>query len=315
MAGGGGSLDEIFKKKIVLLGDAAVGKSSLVQRFVQGFFDDRYIATIGTNVNRKTVEFERLGAGKVRMEFIIWDVLGQKGFERVKTQAYRGAEGALLVCDLSRPATIDSLRSWAAAMTPVSGQVPMIILANKLDLVEPDDKHIHKAAEVARSMGHRHFLTSAKSGVNVEEAFRALGRAIYSGQKETVVGAVPKLNPKVVADIVMDSFCELHGGYEMAMPLVQKAFTEALVDVTDIKSEGLRQVVKVLERRADLAPHELEAYRSFINELERQLREGTALGEEAELPEDRKEALTSFLVDAAQHGDFDLERAWIFDEK
>ena len=91
-----------ISKKICLLGDFAVGKTSLVQRFVYALFDDKYISTIGVKVSRKTVVLPREDE-VVELTLMLWDLAGSEEFGRVRASYLRGAVGAVLVCDVTRP--------------------------------------------------------------------------------------------------------------------------------------------------------------------------------------------------------------------
>ena len=307
-------LRETYKKKIVLLGDAAVGKTSLMRRFVEGTFDEKYVITIGANVMRKSIEYDDLHQSLIRMELIIWDVLGQEGFERVKNQAYRGAEGAFLVCDLTRPATIKNTLVWADAVRSIAGHLPMILLGNKMDLIDESSDSLRILEETAHSLSVKHYLTSAKTGVNVEEAFRSLGREMYLRTVTTRVGPVPRLNAKIVADVIIDTFCVLHGGYEEAMPVIHGAFAEKNIDIRNLTIDSLKELVSTLESKVPLHDHERECYDSFLKELERQIQKGISLPEGEILPSPAKEELTQHLKKAIETGKIDLLDAWVLKE-
>jgi small GTP-binding protein len=110
---------------------------------------------------------------------MIWDVLGQKTQKALHSTYYAGANGALLVCDLTRPETFEHLKQWAADLLEVSGEIPVIILGNKCDLemkIDPLDLE-----DFAATLGCSVMLTSAKSGQNVQEAFQALGELVMEG--------------------------------------------------------------------------------------------------------------------------------------
>ncbi|RLC60203.1 MAG: GTP-binding protein, partial [Chloroflexota bacterium] len=92
-------------KKVCLLGDLAVGKTSLVSRFVYNLFDDKYVSTIGVKVSRKTVIIPRAG-DIVELTMMLWNLAGNEEFDRVRASYLRGAAGAVLVCDLTRPETL-----------------------------------------------------------------------------------------------------------------------------------------------------------------------------------------------------------------
>src|SRR5512136_1817914 len=115
--------------KLCLLGDGAVGKTSLVRRYVFDVFDDKYLMSFGTKVTKKSYR-----VGEVDLDLMIWDILGQKSQEALHAAYYRGAAGALAVCDFTRPETMKNLKSWLGSFRSVVGDMPVIILGNKSDL-------------------------------------------------------------------------------------------------------------------------------------------------------------------------------------
>ncbi|HNU36007.1 MAG TPA: Rab family GTPase [Methanomassiliicoccales archaeon] len=163
-----------FVKKICLLGDGEVGKTSLIRRYVLDIFDDQYIQTFGAKMSKKVLDLE-----DVDLQLNIWDVLGQKTYKTLHSSYYIGANGALLVCDMTRPETFEHLKQWSADLLEVSGEIPVIILGNKCDLemkIDPLDLE-----DFAATLGCSTMLTSAKTGQNVEEAFLALGHRLMEG--------------------------------------------------------------------------------------------------------------------------------------
>jgi len=167
-----------IKSKICLVGEVAVGKTSLVKRFVLDTFDDRYVATVGTKVTKKTVPVTWRG-GPAMMDIMVWDIMGEKGFRALLKEAYfEGCQGVLAVCDVTRKDTLHDLNNWIQLTKKQVGNVPIVFLGNKVDL---QDRVVVGPDEVAR-LGGIHsapfFLTSAKTGQNVEGAFRALATAI-----------------------------------------------------------------------------------------------------------------------------------------
>ena len=172
-----------ISKKVCLLGDYAVGKTSLVRRFVYDLFDDKYISTIGVKVSRKVIAVPR-GDGVVELTVMLWDLAGSKEFDRMRASYLRGSAGAVVICDLTRPETLDSLRRYVGELRTVSPEAHLILAANKRDLVEPslpeglrtlDPEQVK--AEAAR-LGVPYYLTSAKTGDEIEELFRRLGRLL-----------------------------------------------------------------------------------------------------------------------------------------
>ena len=166
------------KAKVCLVGDVAVGKTSLIKRYVQDQFDDRYIATVGTKVTKKTVDLLWKGSPAM-LDMMVWDIMGEKGFRALLRDAYfEGSHGVIAVCDLTRKDTFYDLNNWVQMIRKQVGNVPIVFLGNKMDLKE---RLVVTEEELAR-MGAIHnaptFLASAKSGAGVNEAFKALADAI-----------------------------------------------------------------------------------------------------------------------------------------
>lgn len=173
----------VISKKICLLGDFAVGKTSLVRRFVYDLFDDKYISTIGVKVSRKVVTLPR-GDDVLELAMMLWDLAGGEEFDRVRTSYLRGAAGAVVVCDLTRPETLDSLKTYADDLWAVSPGAYVIVAANKHDLAGtlPSEGQPWLASEqveaAAAHLGAAWHFTSAKTGEGVEDLFRHLGRLL-----------------------------------------------------------------------------------------------------------------------------------------
>lgn len=170
----------LLNKKICLLGDAAVGKTSLVRRFVYNLFDDKYLSTIGVKVSRKIVAVPRAD-GVVELTMMLWDLAGSEEFDRVRSSYLRGAAGAILVCDLTRPETVDSLRVYAASLSKVNPNAQVLILgANKYDLVDRQVLDLAQIERVAADLNASYYLVSAKTGHEVDNLFRHLGRLLVA---------------------------------------------------------------------------------------------------------------------------------------
>lgn len=170
-----------YVKKVCLIGDPAVGKTSLTRRFVLDKYNDSYISTIGAKVMKKEVEMG--DEEDTQVTLMIWDVMGHKHFRIIESVAFEHVKGALIICDLTRKDTLDNVFYWIEALTSISGKVPIIILANKRDLGESefDEKDIK---EVADKWNAKYFLTSAKTGENVEEAFKLLAKSCIESVDE-----------------------------------------------------------------------------------------------------------------------------------
>ncbi len=165
-----------MSSKVCLLGDFAVGKTSLVRRFVYDLFDDKYISTIGVKVSRKTVAVPQADQ-VVELSLILWDLAGGEKFDPIQATYMRGAAGAVLVCDVTRAETLDRLNSYVSDLQQVSPAAVFVLAANKSDL-EPWEVSKEQVEAFAASIGATCFFTSAKTGDQVEALFRELGRQL-----------------------------------------------------------------------------------------------------------------------------------------
>ncbi|TFG10099.1 MAG: GTP-binding protein [Promethearchaeota archaeon] len=168
--------------KVILTGDAAVGKTAALHKFVKNEFKESYQLTIGAEFLKKELKFKKDSAN-----LIIWDIAGQKRFESVRKNFYKNAAGSLLLFDLTRPDTFTNLDNWIKEINENAGPIPFILIGNKADLVEMvgrtiDPQETKKYAEERNSI---YIETSAKTGENLEEAFKELTRrmALAKGKK------------------------------------------------------------------------------------------------------------------------------------
>jgi small GTP-binding protein len=166
-------------RKVVVIGDPAVGKTSLIKRFVQDVFDDRYLNTIGAKVMKKELGVNRPDTGEiVDLKLILWDIAGQETFDNVKKAYYRGASGAIVVCDLTRRETMENMHRWIENLFDVSDVIPMVIICNKNDLAEDNQFDVEAVEGEYAPYGAPVFSTSAKQGDNVEMVFHEIGKMI-----------------------------------------------------------------------------------------------------------------------------------------
>ncbi|TFG04513.1 MAG: GTP-binding protein [Promethearchaeota archaeon] len=157
--------------KISLIGDIAVGKTSLIDRFVNGKFEQDYIATMGVNISLKNTLI-----GELPVQLMLWDIGGSEKWEKVRNMFYRGTSGALLIYDITRPATFLNITHYLLDLEKtIQKKVPFVLIGNKNDLEDLRKIEAENARKlVEASNGVTYYETSAKSGENVEEAFRLI---------------------------------------------------------------------------------------------------------------------------------------------
>ncbi len=173
-----------YKFKICLVGEEAVGKTSLIHRFVSGAFDESYIRTLGAVVSKKTVNLGTVEARPVSVDLMILDIMGKRTFLQLFKEAYfHGAKGILAVFDVTKRATLRDLTKWIDGVRDSVGPIPVYVLGNKVDLTERRETTEEEAIETLRAYECPALYTSAKTGANVEQAFHNLAKTIVETTK------------------------------------------------------------------------------------------------------------------------------------
>jgi len=169
-----------MKMKICLVGEAAVGKTSLIRRFVLDDFDDKYIQTLGTKVSKKELKTQHPDMNlELRIDMTVWDIMGQKGFRELLKEAYfYGAKGIVAVCDSTRKSTLDDLDDWIEGVYSVTGKIPIVFINNKVDLKEKIEISEEQLRQATKAYDAPYYLSSAKTGESVEVAFQTLAERV-----------------------------------------------------------------------------------------------------------------------------------------
>ncbi|TGP23663.1 MULTISPECIES: Rab family GTPase [unclassified Mesorhizobium] len=162
----------MLQKKICMLGGFAVGKTSLVRRFVQSIFSDTYLTTVGVKIDKKSVAFP-----DKTVDLILWDLAGEDDIGSFRVSYVRGAAGLVLVVDGTRPATLAVALTLRERAEAEFGTMPFVLLFNKSDLA---DRWAISDGEIdeLKQRGWQIYLTSALSGDHVDDAFRQLASMV-----------------------------------------------------------------------------------------------------------------------------------------
>ena len=160
-------------KKICMLGTNFVGKTSLVRRFVHTHFSESYVSNIGVMLERKNVKVNGNEVG-----LILWDLYGEDRFQKVLFEQLRGMSGYFLVVDGTRPHTLDDAITLNERVAAIA-KVPALLILNKADLKDQWEIGADRQAQLAQQ-GWEIFLTSAKTGQNVEQVFERLAAKMLS---------------------------------------------------------------------------------------------------------------------------------------
>ncbi len=168
----------MIQKKICMLGSFAVGKTSLVARYIHSVFSEKYLTTIGVKIDRK-----ELVVGEQHVNLMLWDIHGEDEFQKVRSSYLRGTSGYFLVVDGTRPDTLQTALQLHETVRATVGQRPFVMLLNKSDLVDSwalDMETIGKLID----QGWYVRRTSAQNGDNVESSFNELAQQIMTADAD-----------------------------------------------------------------------------------------------------------------------------------
>ena len=163
--------------KVVIAGDAAVGKTSLIRRYCAEIFEENCPATDGVDFQIKIADVD----GRP-VKLSIWDMAGQEQFGAFRHTFYRGAKAIALVYDLTRPKTMENLPRWHAEVARICPAAGLVVVGNKCDLARPASRG--PAVEWAASLGLFYIETSALTGANVDELFVTLARLALTAKNK-----------------------------------------------------------------------------------------------------------------------------------
>jgi small GTP-binding protein len=169
-----------FVFKITVIGDGAVGKTSLIKKYTQGSFQKDYIKTLGAQFSKYDEEIEGDNC-----KLFFWDIAGQREFDFMRPTFYKGSKAAIIVFSHTDEDSFNHIEDWHEDIKKYTGDLPIVLFGNKTDLV--DEKDLNDKA-VNKIVTENNFLdyynTSAKTGSGVYEAFQAIIKELYYKYKE-----------------------------------------------------------------------------------------------------------------------------------
>ena len=170
-----------ISKKICLIGDFGVGKTSLIRRFVDRQFSDKYLSTVGVKISRKSVEVNDSQQQKqTKLQLLIWDIEGSTKFKGISASYFQGAKGAIIVGDVTRPESLESISEHLQAFLKPNPKSKAVIALNKSDLI--DAEYLEKYQQLYSFKDSNSFVstytTSAKTGINVDDIFQSLAHSM-----------------------------------------------------------------------------------------------------------------------------------------
>ncbi len=170
-----------FVFKITVIGDGAVGKTSLIKKYTQGSFQKDYIKTLGAQFSKYDEEMEGDNC-----KLFFWDIAGQREFDFMRPTFYKGSKAAIIVFSHTDEDSFNHITDWHEDIKKYTGELPIVLFGNKTDLV--DEKDLEDEIISSDIINDRNFLgyykTSAKTGSGVFEAFQAIIKELYNKYKE-----------------------------------------------------------------------------------------------------------------------------------
>ena len=174
-----GKTETIYK--VIVIGDPAVGKTSLLTNFASDKFEEKYLPTVGVSILKKPIELEDKDT---TVNLLFWDIAGQPQFYMLQRPYFNGADGMLLVFDMTRTSTFSNINNWysAAVKNGLSG-IPRILIGNKVDLKEERKIILPMAEHLSEKLNAPYFETSALTGDNVKVVFHKIAELVYKSKE------------------------------------------------------------------------------------------------------------------------------------
>ncbi len=173
-----GKTDAIYK--VIVIGDPAVGKTSLLSKFATNQFEEKYLPTVGVSILKEPIELKDEDAG---VTIMFWDIAGQPQFYMLHRPYFNGADGMLLVFDITRSSTFSNVNNWysSAVKYGLSG-IPRILIGNKVDLKDERKIILPMAEHLSEKLNAPYFETSALTGENIKVVFNKIADLVYKSK-------------------------------------------------------------------------------------------------------------------------------------
>jgi len=171
-----GRTESIYK--VIVIGDPSVGKTSLLTKFAKNQFEEKYLPTVGVNIVKETIELKDTNA---TISLMFWDVAGQPQFYMLHRPYFNGADGMILVFDITRSSTFSNINNWynSAVKYGLSG-IPRILIGNKVDLKDERKIILPMAEHLSEKLNAPYFETSALTGETVKEVFQKIAELVFN---------------------------------------------------------------------------------------------------------------------------------------
>jgi small GTP-binding protein len=174
---------EEYIYKIIVIGDPAVGKTSLLNSYVKKKFTKQYLPTVGVNILKHTIKFESKDKGKIDISLLLWDLAGQPQFYMLHKPYYNGANAMILVFDITRSSTFSNVNNWFNECVKYGlSSIPRLLVGNKVDLKNERKIVLPHIEHLSNKLNAPYFETSAKTGEKVGAIFQKITELVYNRQ-------------------------------------------------------------------------------------------------------------------------------------
>ncbi|TFG24101.1 MAG: GTP-binding protein [Promethearchaeota archaeon] len=172
-----GQTETIYK--IIVIGDPSVGKTSLLSKYSTNLFPEQYLPTVGVNIVKERLE-TTINNEDIVATLMMWDIAGQPQFYMLHKPYFNGADGIILVFDITRSSSFSNVKNWwNTCIKHGLSSIPRVLIGNKVDL--KDDRKIVQphADHLSEELNAEYFETSAKTGINVKKIFETIAKKVF----------------------------------------------------------------------------------------------------------------------------------------
>ena len=175
-----GKTESIYK--VIVIGDPSVGKTSLLTKFATNQFEERYLPTVGVNILKEKISLENLNAIVFLM---FWDIAGQPQFYMLHRPYFNGADGVILMFDITRSSTFSNINNWWSSCVKYGlSSAPRILIGNKVDLEEDRKIILPMAEHLSEKLNAPYFETSALTGEKVNLVFQKIAELVHKSKEK-----------------------------------------------------------------------------------------------------------------------------------
>ena len=164
--------------KVLFVGDASVGKTCLMNRFIHNRFDEGYMSTIGVTFYTKIYDYK---GNKIKLQ--LWDTAGQERFHSITSNYFRNADGILFIYDITNINSFEGVKDWIKESEDYDNNIQKILLGNKCDLIDSREVQKEEVALFCKEKKMDFYETSAKENINLDEAFKRMVELIFQAKK------------------------------------------------------------------------------------------------------------------------------------